>query len=150
MQYQQSNGKFVTFDGADGPKLYFCDPAKNTKCSKESCHKDCFHTSNEEFGLFTPEKPKLSDIYTTQKEFEDKVCEILARDDGPCKTCEDRNHCISGTRCYRFQKWLREQLYSKEEIKDCSTCKHDGTGDEHCEICSDYGLVPEMWEKKEE
>ena len=64
MQYQQPNGKFVTFDGGDGPKLYFCDPEKNTRCSKESCGKECFHTTVEEFGLFVPEKPKAFDIYT--------------------------------------------------------------------------------------
>ena len=120
MQLQQQNGRFITFDGADGPKLYFCDPAKNTRCSKESCQKTCFHTSEVEFGLFTPEKPKLNDIYT-QKEFEDKVCEVLARDDSPCKTCEKQNSCISGTACGVFQKWFREQLYpeKKKEVYFC-------------------------------
>lgn len=109
MKRQQSNGSWITFDGADGEKLYFCDPAKNTRCSKEGCHVQCFHTMNEEFGLFTPEPIKISDVYS-KREFDEKVEKILARKDSPCRKCDYYGKCVSGTSCGKFQHWFQDML----------------------------------------
>lgn len=117
MKRQQSNGTWITFDGDDGDKLYFCDPAKNIRCSKTGCRTTCFHTMNEEFGLFTPEKPKLSDIYTE----EEIVSRILKRTDSPCIECPRGKTCMCGTTCETFQKWFNEKFNNVEKAIQITT-----------------------------
>ena len=144
MKRQQSNGTWITFDGDDGDKLYFCDPAKNIRCSKTGCHTTCFHTTNEEFGLFTPEKPKLSDICSTADEI-DAICKVATRKDSPCITCEQRKTCMGGTGCGKFQTWFRDEvqreLFNKKLTTEpnkytCEDCHYSGfdvtNGDLNC------------------
>lgn len=32
------------------PKLYECDPQKNTECNKRNCGNPCMHTTRKEFA----------------------------------------------------------------------------------------------------
>lgn len=43
------------------PKLYECDPQKNTECNKRNCGNPCMHTTRKEFAREPSERMSIEE-----------------------------------------------------------------------------------------
>ena len=65
------------------PKIYDCDPQKNTECTKESCHKNggpCHKTSNPEYA---------KSVTTIIEEVQEDMCNYYCRYTNEAKAAID-------------------------------------------------------------
>ena len=131
------------------PKLYECDPQKNTECNKRNCGNPCKYTTRKEFSREPSEKmtPELAFM----------VLDVTRRE-----RCEDtprtRAACNVAQGALYLQMKASPYPDGDENVLACQNCKsgeylynEDGNRNEarkQLTSCADTGDTPSAWAKE--